>query len=75
MRLGGGKTITTAEAQTVLVVVLDNPLAEDILAVWLGCAAGLNGHRDGMERNDEMNDCPADQGWGTSVGSWLPEAA
>jgi hypothetical protein len=65
----------TAEGQTVLVVALDNPLAENVLAARLGRAAGLDGHRDGMERNDEMNDCPADQGWGTSVGSWLPEAA
>ena len=30
-----------------LVVVLSNPLAEDVLAVWLGCAAGLNGQWNG----------------------------
>jgi len=45
VRLGGGKTITTAEAQTVLVVVLSNLLAEDVLAVRLGHAVRLDGQR------------------------------
>jgi hypothetical protein len=60
--LGGGKTLTTAEGQTVLVVVLVARWAGDILAVRLGHAVGLNGHKNRMKRNDEMNDCPADQG-------------
>jgi len=34
----------------VLVVVLSNPLAEDVLAVRLGHAIELNGHRSGMKR-------------------------
>jgi len=46
----------------VLVVVLVARWAGDILAVRLGHAVGLNGHKNRMKRNDEMNDCPADQG-------------
>jgi len=40
----------TAEGQTILVVALDNPLAEDIQAVRLGHAIELNGHRSGIKR-------------------------
>jgi len=52
VHLGGGKTITTAEGQTVLVVVRGNPLAEDILAVWPGCAVELNGHKNEIKRKE-----------------------
>lgn len=50
VRLGEGMTITTAEGQMTLAVVLDNPLAEDILADRLGYAIELNGPRNGMKR-------------------------
>jgi hypothetical protein len=49
--LSGGKTLTTAEGQTVLIVVLDNPLAEGILAVRPGRAVTLNGERS-QERDE-----------------------
>ena len=50
VKLGQGMTIQTAEGQIILVVVLDNPLAEDRLADRLGHAIELNGHKNGFKR-------------------------